>query len=274
MSGETYRRGGGVMQVRGLVRGLLLVLGLAATPTGPVAAEVTVFAASSLKTALDRIAAAWQAETGQVAVMSYDGSAKLAKQIVQGAPAQIFISAAPEWMDVVQSEALIDDASRRDILGNHLVLIGHGAGLEAVEIGRGLDLPGLLAGGKLAMGMVDAVPAGQYGKEALDSLGLWQAVAAEVVQVDNARAALALVAAGEARLGIVFASDASAGLAAGDDIGVLGVFPAESHRPIRYPAAVLRGAGPEAAAFFAFLTGPAASEIFRAEGFVLPQTDG
>jgi molybdate transport system substrate-binding protein len=256
------------------LRALVLGVGLALLQGGMAAAEVTVFAASSLKTALDRIATDWQAQTGQAVAVSYDGSAKLARQIVQGAPAQIFISAAPEWMDVVQSDGLIDDATRRDLLGNRLVLIGHGTGRPGVEIGPGLDLPALMAGGKLAMGMVDAVPAGQYGKEALETLGLWPGVAAEVAQVENVRAALALVASGEVPLGIVFASDATAGLAAGDGITVLGVFPDDSHRPILYPAALLRGAGPEAAAFFDHLADPTAQEIFRAEGFVLPATDG
>ena len=135
-----------------------------------VAGEVTAFAAASLKNALDTIAADWQAETGNSAVIAYDGSAKLARQIQQGAPADVFISAAEDWMDVLQDEGLIRPETRRDLLGNRLVLIAHGT-VPAVPIGAGLDLKGMLGGGKLAMGQVDSVPAGQYGKAALEKLG-------------------------------------------------------------------------------------------------------
>lgn len=246
----------------------LALLAALSLPLPVAAAEITVFAASSLKTALDRIAADWQAETGNSAVIAYDGSAKLAKQIEQGAPADVFISAAVDWMDLLQTGGLIREDTRRDLLGNDLVLVAHGAGAAPVEIGTGLDLPALLAGGKLAIGQVDSVPAGQYGKAALESLGLWPAVQADVAQVDNVRAALALVAQGEAPLGIVFASDAVAGKAAGDDIAVLGTFPEGSHPPITYPAAVVAASErDEAADFLDYLSSPAAKDVFRSEGF-------
>ena len=142
-----------------------------ATSLGAQAADLTVFAASSLKTALDQIATTWQTSTGNTVTISYESSAKLAKQIEQGAPADIFISASETWMDTLAQDKLIIDASRKDILGNTLILIAAGKA-EPVQITRDLDLAGLLKGGKLAMGLIDSVPAGQYGKQALDSLGL------------------------------------------------------------------------------------------------------
>lgn len=228
------------------------------------AEEITVFAASSLKTALDQVAADWQSETGNLARLSYDGSAKLAKQIGAGAPADLFISAAPEWMDVVQEAGLIDAATRRDILGNRLVLVSHGTGTP-VEISPALDLKSMLAGGKLAMGMVTSVPAGQYGKEALESLGLWAKVQADVAEAENARAALKMVALDEAPLGIVFASDA----VAEPGVTVLGTFPDDSHAPILYPAAVTAGAGAAARGFLDYLSSDSARARFAAQGFIV-----
>lgn len=243
------------------------LVALAVTVALPVRAEtVTVFAAASLKTALDAVAAEWAAETGNEVAVSYDGSAKLAKQIMQGAPADIFFSAAENWMDEVEGAGLIVAGSRRDLLGNALVLVAHGQAAP-VEIGSGLDLAGMLGGGKLAMGMVDSVPAGQYGKAALQTLGLWASVEGSVAQSENVRAALALVAAGEAPLGIVYASDAIADDGAGDAVSVIGTFPADSHPPIIYPAAVIAPAKPEAVAFLEALTSEQAGAIFAAQGF-------
>lgn len=243
----------------------LLVLGLAAPLR---AEEITVFAASSLKTALDLVAADWQAETGNVAVLSYDGSAKLAKQIEQGAPVDVFISAAADWMDVLEAGGLIAEGTRRDVLGNGLVLVGQGVqgGQPPAVIGPEMDLAALLGGGKLAMGMIASVPAGQYGHEALVSLGLWDSVAGSVVETENVRAAVKLVALGEAALGIVFASDAvgEAG------ISVVGAFPDDSHARIVYPAAVTAQGKAAGRAFVEYLASPAAQARFRAQGFRVP----
>ncbi len=240
---------------------------LALTLAAPLRAdEVTVFAASSLKTALDQLAADWQAATGNVAVISYDGSAKLAKQIEQGAPADVFISAAENWMDTLDSGGLLRPGTRRDILGNRLVLVAHGAAAPA-DIGPGLDLAGMLADGKLAMGMIASVPAGQYGHEALVSLGLWDSVADKVVETENVRAAVKLVALGEAPLGIVFASDA----VAETGISVVGTFPDTSHAPIVYPAAATVAARAGSEAFLTYLGSETARARFVAQGFtVLP----
>lgn len=246
-------------------RRLALAALIAATLTGPARAEeVVVFAAASLKTALDAVAAEFQASTGHKVTISYAGSNQLAKQIIEGAPADIFLSAAVNWMEAVEKEGLVAAGQRRDLWGNDLVLIAHGTGASPVEIGPELDLAGLLGAGRLSMAMVEAVPAGQYGKEALNRLGLWAGVEPLVAQSENVRAALALVAAGEAPYGIVYATDA----VAGDNVTVVGRFPAASHAPIIYPAALLTGAVDAADhAFFDALSADAADAIFAAQGF-------
>ena len=233
--------------------------------------EITVFAAASLKTALDAVATGWQAKTGNSAVIAYAGSSALAKQIQQGAPADIFISASEQWMDTLAKDDLILPDSRRDILGNTLVLVAHGKDAAPVTIAPGLDLAGLLAGGKLSMALVDSVPAGQYGKAALQSLGLWAGVEPQVAQSENVRAALSLVALGEAPYGIVYASDAVADDGADDAVSVVGTFPANSHKPITYPAAITRDSThPDVAAdFMAYLSSDAGDAIFAAQGFAI-----
>lgn len=240
---------------------LLAALCLAALPVR--AEDVSVFAAASLKNALDEVAAQFTSETGHRVTISYAGSNTLAKQIIEGAPADVFVSANPEWMDEVEKAGLV--RKRADILGNRLVLIAHGDAAP-VQIGADMDLAGMLDGGKLAMALVDSVPAGQYGKAALENLGLWDSVQSDVAQSDNVRAALALVAAGEAPLGIVYATDA----AAEDDVTVVGEFPADSHPPITYPAALLTGAADDAdRAFYDALSDARADAIFARHGFAV-----
>jgi len=230
------------------------------------AAEVTVFAAASLKTALDEIAAAWQAETGHSATLSYGGSPALAKQIIAAAPVDVFLSASPEWMDAVEQEGLIRDGTREDLLGNRLVLVAHGD-KAPLALDGATDLTVLLDGGKLSMAMVDSVPAGQYGRDALTSLGLWDSVKGSVAQSENVRAALQLVALGEAPLGIVYASDALAEPA----VSLIAVFPEDSHRRIIYPAAVIADSmSPVAEVFLTYLSSPEARKVFKAQGFLPP----
>jgi molybdate transport system substrate-binding protein len=247
------------------MRALALVLTLLA---GPLAAEtVTVFAAASLQTALDRVAGAFTAETGHQVVVSYAGSNVLAQQIIAGAPADIFLSASEPWMDEVAAAGLVLPGFRQDLLGNRLVLVAHSPDAPALDLAANPDLGGALAGGKLAMPFVDAVPAGQYGKEALENLGLWAAVEPHVVQTENVRAALALVARGEAPYGIVYATDA----AAEPGVTVVGTFPADSHAPILYPVSLLTTAADAAdRAFFDALSAPPAAAIFAEEGFLVP----
>jgi molybdate transport system substrate-binding protein len=163
------------------------LLALVLMPAVPALAEaggLTVFAAASLKTALDQIAAAFQARTGSVVTVSYDSSAKLAKQIAAGAPADLFISASDAWMDELATGRLIKPETRKSLLGNRLVLVAGDTGAAPVTIAKGFALAGLLGDGKLAMGLVDSVPAGQYGRQALTSLGVWDAVWPKVAQAD------------------------------------------------------------------------------------------
>ncbi len=249
-----------------------IVIGLTALiPVCAHAADITVFAASSMKTALDEVAADWTAQTGNQVAIAYDASPKLAKQIQQGAPADIFISAAPEWMDVLQADGLLVPGTRKNILSNQLVLIAHDLNASTVTIGPDLDLLALLKGGKLSMAMVDSVPAGQYGKEALEHFGLWSKVEGEVVQSDNVRTALALVALGEAPLGVVYTSDAIPEPGATRrPVTVIATFPPDSHRPILYPAARTSfSTVPEAQAFLDHLSSDAARTVFAANGFAL-----
>jgi molybdate transport system substrate-binding protein len=246
-------------------RRLALATLIAATLAAPLRAEeVVVFAAASLKTALDAVAAEFEVSTGHSVTISYAGSNQLAKQIIEGAPADIFLSAAVNWMDAVDQAGLVVPGQRRDLWGNDLVLIAHGTGASPVEIGPELDLAALLDGGMLSMAMVDAVPAGQYGKQSLEELGLWAVAEPLVAQSENVRAALALVATGEAPYGLVYASDA----VAGDNVTVVGQFPETSHAPITYPAALLTEAADAAdRAFFEALSADAADATFAAQGF-------
>jgi molybdate transport system substrate-binding protein len=244
---------------------------LLAAPLGARAADVTVFAAASLKNAMDEITAQWTEESGLTAVVSLAGSSALARQIEQGAPADVFISANVRWMDYLEDRGLIAPETRLNLVRNRLVLIAHGADADPVAIAPGMDLAGMLGEGRLAMALVDAVPAGIYGKAAFETLGVWDALAPKVAQADNVRAALALVSTGAAPMGVVYATDA----AADDGVSVVGTFPAETHPPIVYPAAALAGrADGPAAAFLAFLRGPEARAAFERQGFAMAADPG
>lgn len=246
---------------------LRIILALLATVSAAPgqAEDVVVFAAASLKTALDTVAADFQSTTGDTVTVSYAGSNALAKQIVDGAPADIFLSASEPWMDEVEKAGVVVAGTRRDLLGNRLVLVAHDLEMRELTIDGGLNLPELLGGSKLAMAMVDSVPAGQYGKEALSGLGLWTSVEPHVAQTENVRAALALVASGEAPFGIVYASDA----VAEPGVKVVGNFPAESHAPIVYPAALLTTGNASAAKFLQALSSDRADATFAAQGFIV-----
>lgn len=238
--------------------------GVVGLPGTAAAEEITVFAAASLTNAMTGIEEKFEAATGHDVIVSLGGSSALARQIQQGAPANIFISAHPDWMDVLEADGLIEDRTRFDLLTNSIVLIASGTQAATVEIGPDMDFAGLLGDGRLAMALVDAVPAGIYGKAALQSLGQWDDVEARVAQTKNVRAALALVALGEAPYGIVYATDAQAE----DGVTVVAHLPAETHPPIVYPAAGIAGrGGPGADAFLSFLRGPTAREAFESEGF-------
>jgi len=228
--------------------------------------RTTVFAAASLKNALDDINAAWQAATGKEATISYAGSSALARQIEEGAPADVFISADLDWMAYLSERNLTQKDTETRLLGNRIVLVAPAGSAAEIEIAPGFDLAGALGEERLAMANVDAVPAGKYGKEALENLGVWDAVAARVAQAENVRAALALVAAGEAPFGIVYQTDAAAEPA----VRIVGLFPEDTHAPIVYPAALTaEGASADAPSFLAYLRTQDARMIFEAQGFTV-----
>jgi molybdate transport system substrate-binding protein len=236
--------------------------------TAPAFADdgITVLAAASLKTALDGVNAAWLADTQKRARISYAATPALAKQVQEGAPADVFISADEAWMKTLVDGNLIAPDSVVKLLGNDIVLVAPADSTANITIAPGFDLAGALGDGKLAMADVKAVPAGKYGKAALENLGAWAGVESKVAQAENVRAALKLVATGEAAMGIVYATDARA--EAG--VKVLGLFPAESHPPIIYPVGrVAASQNPDAAAFITFLQSAKAQAIFKAQGFTL-----
>jgi molybdate transport system substrate-binding protein len=227
---------------------------------------VLVFAAASLKNALDDINARFAQETGRSAAISYAASSMLAKQIEAGAPADIFISADLDWMDYLAKRNLIDTESRKNLLGNRLVLVAPNDKKTAVEIKPGFPLADLLGDGKLAMADTNAVPAGKYGRAALESLGVWSSVERNVVQAENVRVALALVARGEAPYGIVYQTDATAE----PGVRVAGIFPEDTHPPIVYPIALVAASGnPGAAALLAYIESDKARPLFEKQGFAV-----
>ncbi|MBN8995558.1 MAG: molybdate ABC transporter substrate-binding protein [Rhizobiales bacterium] len=255
-----------------LLRRSFLALALAGLVASPMAAapaaadDVIVFAAASLKNALDDVAAAYKAETGKTVSINYAGSNVLAKQIEQAAPADVFFSADLAWMDYLQEKNLIQIDTRRTLLGNKLVLVAAKDSTAAIDLAPGANLADLLGkDGKLAMANIDSVPAGKYGKAALTKLGLWDSVSANVVQADNVRAALAFVAKGEAPLGIVYQTDANAE----PDVKVIAAFPADSHAPIVYPVALTAASkNPDAKAFLDYLESDKAKPAYEKQGFV------
>jgi molybdate transport system substrate-binding protein len=258
------------MPIDRLRRGILvLILSLLASPFMAViaqAADVTVFAAASLKTALDDAIKLYEAKTGQKVVASYAASSALAKQIESGAPADLFFSADLDWMDYLEKKNLINFPSRHTLLGNTLVLVAPKASTVSLTIEKNFPLLQALGpDGKLAMASVDSVPAGKYGKAALSSLGVWDEVAPRVAQAENVRAALAFVANGEVPLGVVYGTDARSEPA----VRVVGIFPAESHPKILYPVALLASAKPEARMFLDFLLSSEAAPAFEAQGFTV-----
>jgi molybdate transport system substrate-binding protein len=228
------------------------------------ASDVTVFAAASLKNALDDAVKRYEAKTGRKMVVSYAASSALAKQIEAGAPADIFFSADLDWMDELEKKNLIDVASRQTLLGNTLILIAPRDSTVSLPMEKNLPLLAALGPeGKLAMANVDSVPAGRYGKAALIYFGVWDEVASRVAQADNVRAALSFVAKGEAPLGIVYGTDAKAE----PGVRVVGTFPEESHPKILYPVALLARARPDARDFLQFLLSPEVAPAFEEQGF-------
>jgi len=241
-----------------LTAALLLALGFSGAAS---AQRLVVFAAASLKNALDEVAILSPAKPA----ISYAASSALARQIESGAPAQVFISADLDWMDYLEQRRLIREGTRRDLLGNRLVLIAPSASSLQAGITPGFPLARLLGDGRLATADPASVPAGKYTRAALETLGVWDSVAGKLASAANVRAALALVARGEAPLGSVYATDA----AAEPKVRVVAVFPDGLHPPIVYPAALTSNAPVTGAAadFLALLSSPAARKVFEKHGF-------
>jgi molybdate transport system substrate-binding protein len=236
--------------------------------SGPACAAetVTVFAAASLKDALDDAAAAFKAKTGIEVTTSYAASSALAKQIEAGAPADLFASADTQWMEYLEKKALVQSETRVDLLGNSLVVVAPKASAISALTLTANDFDRAVGDGKWTTGTVTAVPCGIYAKEALTKLGMWSAAEPKLAQTDNVRAALQFVSRGEAALGVVYQTDANAD----PSVKVVATFPKDSHAPIVYPFALTqtaKGDGP--AKLLAFLSSDAARPIFQKQGFVL-----
>jgi molybdate transport system substrate-binding protein len=244
--------------------------GNAGGPGAPTDGPLLVFAAASLADVLDEINRAYSARSGIDVRASYAASSVLARQIESGAPADVFIGADREWMDYLQERHLLRDGSRRDLLGNTLVLVGPAGGTLQLKIAPGVDLTGALGSGRLAIGDPDSVPAGMYAQAALTRLGVWDHVKDRLARADNVRTALEYVARGESPLGIVYGTDARAE----KRVRVVGVFPADTHPPITYPVALTAGAHRGAEHYSEFLRGDTARQIFTRRGFVVLAAGG
>jgi molybdate transport system substrate-binding protein len=252
-------------RLAGYALAVSILFGAACPPALAQDRSLTVFAAASMKNALDDVSAAYAAKSGVRIVASYAASSTLAKQIEQGAPADIFVSADTDWMDYAIARKSIDQPTRVNLLGNSLVLIApRDSKIDAVAIGPGFDLAKLAGDGRIATGDVKAVPSGKYAKAALEELGGWQAAEPRLAMAESVRAALALVARGEAPLGIVYSTDAKVE----PGVRIVGTFPADSHPAIIYPAAATATAKSEAASYLAFLRSSAAKAVFEKYGFV------
>jgi len=250
----------------GALPSIVVALSIALASSMAKAADVIVFAAASLKEALDEQARQFASGTGNKVVVSYGASNALAKQIEAAAPADVFISADLDWMDYVGQRNLLAPGTRIDLLRNALVLVAPSSSTTALRIAPGFGLAAALGTGKLAMANPDSVPAGKYGKNALEKLGVWTNVEKQVARAENVRAALALVSRGEAPFGIVYSTDALAD----KGVKIVDTFPPDTHPPIVYPAAVL-ASGKSAAArpLLDYLRSPAARAVWDKYGFGL-----
>jgi len=233
----------------------------AATPT------LTIFAAASLTDVMEQIGAAFTAETGVPVRTSFAASSALARQIESGAPAHVFVSADQAWMDYLVQRGRVVAASQRMIAGNSLVLVAPvDSSVRTAVLDPATFAAALGERGRISMGDPESVPAGRYGRDALQSLGVWPTVSTRIIPADNVRTALNFVARGEAPLGIVYATDARLE----PRVKVVAVFPKGSHASIVYPAAAVTGGGPQADQFLRFMSGPVAMNLLNRAGFLLP----
>jgi molybdate transport system substrate-binding protein len=269
----TMGKGRTIVTFRGAVRSMLIGAVIALTGSWSIAAhaqgrDLLVFGAASLKNAMDDADAQYQHDAGHKVVVSYGASSALAKQIENGAPADIFISADLDWMDYVAEHKLIKPETRFNLLGNKLVLIARADSRISLTIAPNFPLAQALGNDRLAMAEPSAVPAGKYGKAALEALGVWSSVSGKIAPAQDVRATMLLVSRGEAPLGIVYQTDA----AADKGVKIVGAFPESTHPPIIYPIAVTAAStNPDAAAYVGFLKSPAAKPAFEKQGFVVLQ---
>jgi molybdate transport system substrate-binding protein len=260
---STYAYLGPPLARRALL-GLAAALSLFFVAPAQAQTGLIVFAASSLTDGMKAVADAYQARTGTKVTLSFDASNTLAQQIDQGASADLYMSADTDWMDFLQKNNRIANDTRRDLLGNRLVLIG-GSGSAALAIAPHFDLAGALKDSRLALADPNSVPAGKYGKAALTALSVWDSVSDKIAPAENVRIALAYVSRGESPYGIVYETDAKVD----PGVHVVGVFPESTHPPIVYPVALTRTASPAAKDFLTFLSGPESRAIFEKAGFSL-----
>jgi len=260
--------GEAVRPLRALAASLLLGCSVLASSSHGFASDVTVFAAASLKEAMDEQARGFEAATGNKVIVSYGGSNALAKQIEAGAPADLFISADLDWMDYLDQRKLLAPSTRSNLLRNTLVLVAPASSNAGLKIGPNFGLAAALRNEKLAMANPASVPAGKYGKSALEKLGVWTAVEKQVARADTVRAALVLVSRGEAPYGIVYRTDAMAD----KGVRIVDTFPIDTHPPIVYPIAVVAASKSAAARpLLDHLRAPAARPVWEKYGFGLAQ---
>jgi molybdate transport system substrate-binding protein len=254
--------------MKGLIGGLLLACAALSGPRGfcaeTQAASITVFGAVSLTNAMQDLGDAFTKTTAVDVKFSFAASSALAHQIENGARADVFFSADVEWMDYLQARNLIQPATRRDVVGNRLVLIAPLGSAIALKISPNFPLAAAIGNGRLATGDPDSVPVGRYAQAALTSLGVWNAVSSRLIRADSVRSALAFVDRGEAPLGIVYETDARID----KNVRVIDMFPAASHPPIVYPAALTASAQPAAEKFLSFIRSPSGDAVFEAYGFL------
>jgi molybdate transport system substrate-binding protein len=226
--------------------------------------ELLVFAAASLTNVLDDLSTRWTSTSGVQVKLSFAASSVLARQIEAGGRADLFISADQEWMDYLAQRGLIDKRSRRNLVGNQLVLIAPADSTIDLKIAPGFDLLGALKGGRLATGDPDTVPVGKYARSSLISLGVWDELADRLVRADNVRGAMMFVSRGEVPLGIVYTTDALVD----KNVHIVDTFPAGTHAPITCPGAAMKSARPEATAFLTYLSGSEALATWKKYGFL------
>lgn len=251
-------------RIVGLFTAFVILAGASLSPAAAEDKTITVFAAASMKNALDEVDAAYTTKTGVKIIASYAASSVLAKQIEQGAPADVFVSADTDWMDYAISRKTINEPTRVNLLGNSIVLIApKDSEINNVTISQGFDLAKLAGDGRIATGDVKSVPAGKYAKAALEKLGAWTAAEPKFAMAESVRAALTLVARGEANLGIVYSTDAKVE----PGVKIVGTFPVDSHPAIIYPVAATMTAKLETNDYLAFLKSSAAKTILEKYGF-------